>query len=755
MNVNVIKEFLVSLGFQIDDAGARKFDAVIVGATKNVIKLGATVEAAAGSVLLFTTKIASGLNQLYWASQRTGATVAGIQAIGYAASQTGSSAAAAQSALEGMARFLRNNPGGEGFLNRLGVQTRDASGNMRDMASIFTGVGTQLSKMPYYRANQYAQMLGIDENTLLAMRRGLGQFSGEYTAMAKAIGFNADTAAVSSNKFMTSLRDFGLMASMARDKIGSNLANGLAGSLDNFRRQILDNFPKIEDTITKVVKGVLWFAGVFGQMAYRAVQAVGDLMDWWKGLSDESKKLIGFLGLLAVAIRVLNSAFWASPIGIITGLAIAIALLYDDYKTWKEGGKSLIDWAKWQPDIEQAKNAIIWIRDHLIELKNHVGGWQHVLEGVAVYIGGKWALGILAAVARVTRGFGPLLAVMALVDAWKKVGDLQDEAKAKNTTPGDLLIQRKQEKDKEGAKFTDGLITDIENWFHKSINQQITIPKGLPGGALTPEQQAVTDSMKESALDTKKAAEQHAQSAKKIRETNLPQVVANQFSDTVKKLNDSTFAQNVANALLSALQVINPLAGNVQPGPGLMGNGTGVPRPTAAGSALLGWMQPVLSQLETLYHLPTGLLRADAIAESNGDPNAVSPAGAEGLFQLMPDTARKLGLRSGDAFDPMKSAQAAAQLLSKLIKQYGNLPDALRAYNWGPGNIQKYGMALMPQETRDYAPRVMSNMPGGGIQQETNITINGVSDPMAAARVVEQRQLSINSRLAQQSAGNN
>jgi hypothetical protein len=113
-------------------------------------------------------------------------------------------------------------------------------------------------------------------------------------------------------------------------------------------------------------------------------------------------------------------------------------------------------------------------------------------------------------------------------------------------------------------------------------------------------------------------------------------------------------------------------------------------------------------------------------------------------------------MREGDEFDPQKAAQAAAQLLSKLLRQYGgNLQAALAAYNWGPGNIAKYGMALMPQETRNYVPKILSNMPGGSIQQETNITINGVSDPMAAGRVVEQRQLSINSRLAQQSAGNN
>jgi hypothetical protein len=174
MNAEILKSFLVSLGFDVDGAGAAKFEATVFSATKKVIALGAVVEGAALSVVAFTTKIASGLDELYWASQRTGATVAGLQSIGYAASQTGSSAAAARGSLESLARFMRTNPGAEGFLNRLGVQTRDASGQMRSMESIFTGVGQKLSSMPYYRANQYAQMLGIDENTLMAMRRGWG-----------------------------------------------------------------------------------------------------------------------------------------------------------------------------------------------------------------------------------------------------------------------------------------------------------------------------------------------------------------------------------------------------------------------------------------------------------------------------------------------------------------------------------------------------------------------------------------------------
>lgn len=60
------------------------------------------------------------------------------------------------------------------------------------------------------------------------------------------------------------------------------------------------------------------------------------------------------------------------------------------------------------------------------------------------------------------------------------------------------------------------------------------------------------------------------------------------------------------------------------------------PRPTKAGEALLGWLQPKLSQLEAKYNLPTGLLRSVAITESGGNQFAVSRAGAMGLFQFMP-----------------------------------------------------------------------------------------------------------------------
>ncbi|HDO7151627.1 MULTISPECIES: lytic transglycosylase domain-containing protein [Klebsiella] len=666
MNAETLKDFLISLGFKVDEAGARKFDAVVAGTTLKAIELGVKVEAAALSVVAFTAKIASGLDDLYWASQRTGATVEGIKQIGYAVSQVGGSVDGARGSLENLARFMRNNPGAEGFLNRLGVQTRDASGNMRDMATIFTGVGQRLSSMPYYRANQYAQMLGLDENTLMAMRRGIGQFSGEYTAMAKAIGYNADVAAVSSNKFMTSLRSFGLMAGMARDKIGSSLADGLAGSLDRLRRQILENFPKIEGAITGTVKGILWAGEMVGRVIYRLIQAASDIRAWWIGLDSDTQKLIQTLGGLLVAWRLLNAAMLASPVSWVLALAAAILLLYDDYRTWKEGGKSLIDWKQWEPAIEKAKAAILWLRDKLLGLKDDVGGWQNAFEVLATFVAGSWAARMLLGIAKVGRGFSPILAAMAAISAWDKIGQIQEEARREGKDVGQYLVDRMNQK--QGS--TDGLL----------------------GGA----NQAL-----------------------------------NRLYSWWDSITDTGGATNAYDAY-----------GTVKR-----------PQATKAGAQLLGWMAPMMGKLEAMYNLPAGLLRSVALTESGGNQFAISGAGAQGLFQFMPGTARDMGLRGNDVFDPVKSAEAAARYLSMLLqKNGGDLNKALASYNWGIGNVQKYGMALMPQETRQYIPKVLSNMPGAGatLNQNTVINISGVSDPREAGKIVSESQGNVNARATQQ-----
>lgn len=116
------------------------------------------------------------------------------------------------------------------------------------------------------------------------------------------------------------------------------------------------------------------------------------------------------------------------------------------------------------------------------------------------------------------------------------------------------------------------------------------------------------------------------------------------------------------------------------------------------------WLDPIISKASSKYGVETSLIRAVIKAESDFNPNAVSHAGASGLMQLMPSTARSLGVT--DSFDPEQNVMAGTRFLKDMIQRYGgNIDSALAAYNWGPGNVDRHPNQL-PRETKDYQLRV-------------------------------------------------
>lgn len=116
------------------------------------------------------------------------------------------------------------------------------------------------------------------------------------------------------------------------------------------------------------------------------------------------------------------------------------------------------------------------------------------------------------------------------------------------------------------------------------------------------------------------------------------------------------------------------------------------------------WLDPIISKAAQKYGVDAGLIKAVIKAESDFNPEAVSHAGARGLMQLMPATARSLGVT--DSFDPEQNVMGGTRFLRDLLHRYnGNIDSALAAYNWGPGNIDKRP-ELLPRETRDYLARV-------------------------------------------------
>lgn len=353
-DATVIKEFLVSLGFKIDKVG---LDTFVKGIT-----------AASGAVLASVTAISDNLEKLYFASMRTRASAENIRAFGFAMGQMGSSAGAALDTIENLARFMRNSPGASGLIQSLGVQTQAANGELRDTSDILQDLGKQLARMPYYRANAYAQALGIDEKTLMALRQGLGDFGDEYKHMLAAAGLDLQTATKNSHAFMNEVRTLGSAFAILGQKVVATLNGSLQGDVKHFREGLVDNFTRISGVITNVVKGVLWLADMISTLAFRAMQVIGTVVDWFNSLDDSTKRLAeGVVGLLA-AWRLLNAGFLATPLGQLAALSVALLTLYDDYKVWKEGGKSLIDWTRWLPDIELAQRLLHAMGEQFTEL---------------------------------------------------------------------------------------------------------------------------------------------------------------------------------------------------------------------------------------------------------------------------------------------------------------------------------------------------------------------------------------------------
>lgn len=354
MSDNVLREFLVSLGFQIDEVGLKKFNTAVEGVTKSVMRIGTEVTAAAVGVIAGVKIISNQMENLYYASQRTGATVGNIMALRYAAGQIGLSADQAQGALENFARTLRLNPGSGGLLDSLGVRDGDPSERL-------IGFIEKMKGMQPYVAAAYAGVFGIDPDTLLMLENGLPKLEAEkkkYADKLAAFGIDPDQAAEAGKDFNNSIRSVKDTFTDLWIVIESKLAPVLTPLVEQFEKFAENHAGEAAQGIADAVENLTnWIQSVNWKKVGDDIDSVYHALGGLKGIliglaAIQLMPLVTSIFNLASAVGKLGAVAAGGAIGGLLKVLGPIALMFhsedlnqgeDDYLKQRQAAAGAID----------------------------------------------------------------------------------------------------------------------------------------------------------------------------------------------------------------------------------------------------------------------------------------------------------------------------------------------------------------------------------------------------------------------------
>lgn len=296
----ILREYLIRLGFQVSEQENKKFDKNLDKWDKKAGQLGKALLGAGVAATAMVSTFAYSMEKLYYASRRTDSAVGSIKALDYASRQVG--VKNIQQSLEAVARNLRSNPGLTGLLESLGVQVKG-----RDKADVLIDLVSQLKKMPFFVAERYANLFGIDPDTLFMLQDGIDKMkaaNAERKLWAAEMGLDEGKAAKASMELVNAWRSILEHGSMFVDSV-------LIKSLPLLQTMTTET-NKLLDSWTKILTGKTgsgdfmkdFYDGLFAEKvgrvqltedAKKRLAMDGDKRSGYGGveLSEDAKKRLG------------------------------------------------------------------------------------------------------------------------------------------------------------------------------------------------------------------------------------------------------------------------------------------------------------------------------------------------------------------------------------------------------------------------------------------------------------------------------
>lgn len=300
-DANVLKEFVVELGWKSDATQQRRVTDAIASVTKGIGVMATAITAAEVALVGIAQRVARSFEALAYASSRVNASAKNIATFRYAISQLGGTAEGAMASLEAFARKLRESPGQEAMLKGWGVRTRDASGKLRDSTELMKEFlhSRKFLAMPEFTRLQLAESMGIDERTYRAMLGDVERFTAEYQAKMRKAGLDPDAAAENAKKFQQAWRSMLSSIEVIVDRIATTHGERIAKLLDKFTAFVDKHGDRIARGFESIIALILRAADAIGRF-------VGSFVEFISQADPVVKKLTGIEGAFeAIAIVLL------------------------------------------------------------------------------------------------------------------------------------------------------------------------------------------------------------------------------------------------------------------------------------------------------------------------------------------------------------------------------------------------------------------------------------------------------------------
>lgn len=362
MSAETIKEFLVGLGFKVDEAGLAKFSEGIASASLRVTALAAATTAAAGVIVAGVQKIAADFDQMDKLATQFRTTADAIDEFADAAGILGIKEETAVEGLKNLDRAIVDTSMDMGRAKAvfadLGITVKDAAGNLKPTTEVMAELAEKFKGMERGKQIRVMERLGLDPSLLKLFNADMVALRAEMEAIDKAAGLDFGQAMAESKAFMEiwramqqEIQKWKLLFKTTMESVAVKLMpkfraqiRAITDAMINFRRKVMDNLPKAIEAIMPIIGVIMRIAEAFIKITARIASGAMTIIGWLLKLNEFTGGWAGYILAAAAAWKYLNLAFLKTPLGMLLSLAAVVALLIDDFLTFKEGGDSLIDW---------------------------------------------------------------------------------------------------------------------------------------------------------------------------------------------------------------------------------------------------------------------------------------------------------------------------------------------------------------------------------------------------------------------------